>query len=414
MEKLVKILVFVGICSGSIQAMKIASVHNWTAQTLKEVLADRSMYFSLLASDKKNEIPLFPFKEMEKFVYQAVASEILSPFEKVNDSNGSEMLLATAAALGNEEAVELLLMGTEDLEKSTRDGETPLYLACSSGSEYSSGRRAVVDLLLKAGANTDSRTLNSSSPLHAASQKGYTTIVDLLLKKNADPNSITNEGITPLHLAAAKYPVIVDKLLKAGAYQKAAYDGIMPLHVAVQNDCKSTAKLLRKKTVDIDACAADGMSPLALAAYRGCVPVAEVLMETGANADKVVKSDGSTPLCIAAYKGHVKIIELLLNQDWESFAHVDKEKNDGTTPLAIAAALGHDAVVEVLLKAKANADLANKTGKTPVFLAAENGHPAVVQRLLDAKVNIDIFRRKEKRHCLRLVQTAMQMWLRCY
>jgi len=69
---------------------------------------------------------------------------------------------------------------------------------------------AIIDLLLKSGANPNSVDSNRHSPIHLlllSTKRSYfnhhiSAMVDLLLKAGADPNSIDNERNGPLHLLA--------------------------------------------------------------------------------------------------------------------------------------------------------------------------------------------------------------------
>lgn len=84
---------------------------------------------------------------------------------------------------------------------------TPLHLAC----QYN--HILIVNELLKRGAFTNAKdTYNGYSPLHWASEGGYTMIIDALIAKNADVNmtvgvnqsfSDTHLGSTPMHLACS-------------------------------------------------------------------------------------------------------------------------------------------------------------------------------------------------------------------
>lgn len=69
--------------------------------------------------------------------------------------------------------------------------------------------------------NTDldgTGTPGDYTPLHAASEKGFSDIVDLLIDKHANLGARANKGRTPLHLAALHgHGLAVSKLLEAGA-----------------------------------------------------------------------------------------------------------------------------------------------------------------------------------------------------
>ena len=71
-------------------------------------------------------------------------------------------------------------------------------------------------VLLYAGANVRATTrLGGYTPLHLASQRGHEAVIERLIKGGANPNLATATGATPLMLAAASGHVAAVKQLAA-------------------------------------------------------------------------------------------------------------------------------------------------------------------------------------------------------
>lgn len=101
------------------------------------------------------------------------------------------------------------------IEKSGRSptihGATALFTAILKG------RIAVVQTLLKQGANVNTRTVSGKTPLMAAAYKGYSDIVQLLLEHGADPQARDARGDTALKIAVrGGYTRVTDVLKAAG------------------------------------------------------------------------------------------------------------------------------------------------------------------------------------------------------
>lgn len=133
--------------------------------------------------------------------------------EMLFDAPGSEPEIWDGAALGRREMVEQAHAGWGDfiLNEYSRDGYTPLQLACFFGHEN------VVHYLVEKGAdvNAVSHNVMAIQPLHAAAAGDHLGIVKLLLEAGADANGVQEGGFTPLHTAAQNGSVELAHLLLA-------------------------------------------------------------------------------------------------------------------------------------------------------------------------------------------------------
>ena len=122
-----------------------------------------------------------------------------------------------SSALGYLAAVEEVLQaaeGDEALNAYSRDGYTPLQLACFFGHEE------VAKLLIARGADVRAVSKNPTAiqPIHAATAGNNLIIVRLLLGAGADPNAAQQNEFRPLHAAAQNENVpMVRLLLEHGA-----------------------------------------------------------------------------------------------------------------------------------------------------------------------------------------------------
>jgi ankyrin repeat protein len=121
----------------------------------------------------------------------------------VRNKNGQTPLhLASQRHLSG--MVALLLKSGLDLDAQDNDNMTPLLLAASGRFtfNYSDARStAAAQVLLEHGASVHVRNKNGQTPLHLASQHGFSGMVALLLKFGADMNVQDDDNMTPLHFA---------------------------------------------------------------------------------------------------------------------------------------------------------------------------------------------------------------------
>jgi len=201
-------------------------------------------------------------------------------------------------------------------------------------------------LLLKQGADPNTRDIMTQPAITAAAYLGREKIVRALLASHADFRAVDNDGANALHAAAGGgHQAIVELLLASGL---AADD--------------------RART--------DGMSPLAYASVRGHLKVMRLLLDRQVNPN-LPDSGGNTPLIHAALRGRTDAVRLLLARG----AKVNAASSHGWTPLMAAAWEGHTSIVKDLLKHGANRSLVNREHRSALLLAESEGHQATAKLL---------------------------------
>lgn len=292
--------------------------------------------------------------------------------------------LFIAVEKGHVEVVKRLLRVTGiivDQRKSSGNSVTSFYIACEKG--YFN----IARLLAEAGADVNQSSSDGTTPLFIAAAQGHDRVVSRLAVE-ANVNAVRSDGSTALSIAVEGNKLKVVQLLSVHPdvdINKARKNGVTPLFIAVEKNLVSmvdwfVTTLLRERhiRVDLNALKLDsGYTPLFVAILNKNPGMMNILIHGGANVNQVAKN-GATPLFVAAEKGFVEGVTLLLAVPG---IELDRALSDGTTPLHIASQKGHVSVVELLIKARAQANKTKKTGATPLYEAVEHNQLEVVRRL---------------------------------
>ena len=141
-------------------------------------------------------------------------------------------------------------------------------------------------------------------------------------------------------------------------------------------------QLLKNSPDLLNASVTNSMTYLQHAAFTGDIPLAEFLLEKGADLERKT-SDGTTALHIAVERAHLRMAESLI----QAGADINTRRASGFTPLYTAAQLGYTEIAEMLVKlgADVNARAVDRKGTwqgaAPLHAAAVRGHEGVIQLL---------------------------------
>ena len=189
----------------------------------------------------------------------------------INESADNEGTTLHQAVLGNHtNVVEWLLANGARVDATTKGGMTPLHTAAEKG------RSGIAKLLLNHHANVNARDVFGETPLYFAAVHRHADVAQVLLANGADANANLPNGVTSLHAAAASSsPEIVKALIARGSDVHALYQGVTPLHIAVE------ACFLQRKpptlTPIIEMLFAAGAKPVALQKKQGGFGTTEVM-----------------------------------------------------------------------------------------------------------------------------------------
>jgi len=350
----------------------------------------------------------------------AIAAKLLAAGADANKALPSgETPLMVAASRGNVETVRALLSGgATPNTKQSGTGHTALMWALAER------QSAVVEELVKRGADVNIGSSTGFTPLMFAAQQGdlestrtllkakanandaqpktgltalmvgaamvQTPVVEALLENGADPNSLDKNGYTSLHRVVrdSDYGIdvgrkdqilkIVKTLLKHGANPNARLvqdKKIAALEIKNGSNAQTYEKRTAVTVTEIDL---QGATPLFLAAEVNNLDVIKALVE--AEADPLLASErGTTPLMMAAGAGtdvqrarepHERVVAVQTAKYLvEHGADVNQAGQYGWTALHAAAYQGLNDVIEYLVSKGAKIDQMDEFGQTPLSIS---------------------------------------------
>ena len=276
------------------------------------------------------------------------------------------------------------LFFTTELE-STRPLNTYGFTSLDAAS--GTGKLKIVQLLLEHGADLSVTNLNGITALYQAVCGMHTETVRLLLDMGSDPNVVNLKGWTPLFCAAIGGNIeIIKSLLELGATLTPDSTDRNALYTCARHgNTEALELLLTRFNKDVNESNRFGVTILHSAAEHGSRDTVEFLIRKGANVN-AASIDKWTPLHNAASSGHIDIVEVLINNG----ASINVKSGSGITPLHDAASAGQTRVIEFLLKKGAFLNEPSSQNETPLYLAVRHAHFQAVQLLLEGDPDLAI------------------------
>ena len=228
-------------------------------------------------------------------------------------------------------------------------GRTALHWAARASDPDKA--RDLIDILLSAGADVDSKDNNDVTALHSVAYRGFIKAAKLLISKGADFNLIDDTGNSPLSYALSQGQIeMVDLLIECGVDIKTNTEiaGNM-LHSAASGGFKNLAKLMINRGVDLSFKNNSGGNILHSLALGNLSDLIKIIKEKGININETDRY-GLTPLHYGVYKGSKEfVIELA-----ENGADLNIKNIAGRSALNIAMETGNREIAEYLINKKAN------------------------------------------------------------
>jgi len=262
-------------------------------------------------------------------------------------------LLHIAASSGRAPVFDFVLDNCKDAKKfanlKDHKGFTPIMNATIGESS------AIIDSLLKLGADVNSRNNDGAAAIHFAAGDGSIARLNQLFAAGARLEDMSKSG-SPLHWAAGKgrseaIKFLIDKIQAAHGdkaldqINQGNQDGLPAVLLAAVASCDLGVSYLVEAGADIGMIVSGNLTVLHICAEHGLsVAVQSILRtEAGVKCCAVQTSEGNTPLQLAAMTEHKETVRILIPHSDLTYL------NSGTTQYASKGVEATEAVVDSVL-----------------------------------------------------------------
>jgi ankyrin repeat protein len=292
---------------------------------------------------------------------------------------------------------------------STQEAADEAFVRSANRKDYEG-----MEAALAQGANVDVSNVRGVTPLHAAVLNKNIALVDWLVRKGANPSLQNLTGDSALHDAArAESPEFLTALLKSKKVKVDVENTLAttPLIEAAMCSRLDNVKALLNAGADpVKRSRQGGASALLVAAQRQRYEMVKLLLKAGANPNDA-NNYGVTALIAAvatsgvgaeggdgnegANSASAKTLRLLL----DAGADVNAASDSGNTPLAEASLHANRPAMVALLDAGANPNVKSAAGVgggvTPLMIAAVKGDVELLGRLVASGADVNFVSEKK-------------------
>lgn len=315
--------------------------------------------------------------------------------ESVNLENDQSLLHLACQVSSVEDIVHLLHALKDEINKTGKEGKTPLHFACLGTSPWSLSRtRALLFKVEGFSKNLTSLELTEEECVQDKNDTLYLTQLSVSYRPNIDLTIIDSHGFTALDYADSQHSASLCKLILSYCVDHIHNDLIMKASVANGNTllhlaCKySYDSAIQPLTVVCDVNARNhlGETALHLACKHGtCDTVKALVLNSYLESPyilDVADNKGMSPLCVANYLNKLDICKLLL--ELAEFKDVDQQDPYTRNSLIHKAFSSSDIELsKLVLRRSCNINRTDSRGRTPLFLSCEAKEYTAVKILLD-------------------------------
>lgn len=310
----------------------------------------------------------------------AAVSSLIANNDALCESDAAPPPLVVAARLGRVEIMAMLLDAGAQIDAANE------WRQCACHASIAYEQLPALQLLVARGANLAAVDIAGGTPFgYAGNQQNDQFLITLL---DADV-SLHNATDDELVRAATKSVRVLTRLLQRKINVRKLRDssGCTPCHVVIKgtsDSCEILAALIHLAGVDVNACDRRGFTPCHYAIVSRDIGALRVLLEYGAEIDRVGFNGTVAPLhsaCLSVDLGNAPVVEFLL----AAGANVHLVNKRGETACHAAALHGvQQPLVCALVAAGADLDRPDNTGVTPRHLIARSSYSLPTTDEVDA------------------------------